>query len=40
MDQGRLIRETEVNLAYPRDPLSKEFYALREGILGFFFADS
>jgi sulfonate transport system ATP-binding protein len=40
MDQGRLVRETEVNLAYPRDPLSKEFYTLREEILSFFFADS
>jgi sulfonate transport system ATP-binding protein len=40
MDQGRLIRETEVGLPYPRDPLSKEFYDLREEILSFFFADS
>jgi sulfonate transport system ATP-binding protein len=39
MDQGRLIQETEVNLPYPRDPLSKEFYVLREEILGFFFAE-
>jgi sulfonate transport system ATP-binding protein len=40
MDQGRLIREIEVNLAYPRDPLSKECYTLREEILSFFFSYS
>jgi sulfonate transport system ATP-binding protein len=40
MDQGRLIREIEVNLAYPRDPLSKECYALREELLSFFFSYS
>jgi sulfonate transport system ATP-binding protein len=40
MDQGRLIREIEVNLTYPRDPLSKECYALREEILNFFFTNS
>jgi sulfonate transport system ATP-binding protein len=39
MDQGRLAQETGVNLLYPRDPLSKEFYVLREEILGFFFAE-
>ena len=36
MDEGRLIREIKVNLPYPRDPLSKECYALREELLGFF----
>jgi sulfonate transport system ATP-binding protein len=36
MDEGRFIKEIRVDLAYPRDPLSKECYALREEILGFF----
>jgi sulfonate transport system ATP-binding protein len=37
MDEGSLIREIKVNLAYPRDPLSRECYALREELLSFFF---
>jgi sulfonate transport system ATP-binding protein len=40
MDQGRLVREIEVDLTYPRDPLSKECYALREELLSFFFSYS
>lgn len=36
MDQGRLINKIKVNLEYPRDPLSKDCYALREEILRFF----
>jgi sulfonate transport system ATP-binding protein len=39
MDQGKIIRKTAVDLPYPRDTLSREFYALREEILGFFFGD-
>ena len=37
LDQGRLVKDVPVNLPYPRDPLSKECYALREEILSFFF---
>jgi sulfonate transport system ATP-binding protein len=40
MDQGIITRETVVDLPQPRDPLSKEFYALREEIMGFFFGDT
>ena len=40
MDQGRLIKEIGIDLAYPRDPLSKECYALREELLSFFFSYS
>jgi sulfonate transport system ATP-binding protein len=36
MDEGQLIREIKVNLAYPRDPISKECYALREELHSFF----
>ncbi len=36
MDEGQLIREIEIHLAYPRDPLSNECYALREKLLSFF----
>lgn len=39
LDQGRLIKEVPVNLAYPRDPTSRECYALREEILSFFFGQ-
>ena len=39
MDQGQLIKEIKVDLAYPRDPLSKECYALREELLSFFFGS-
>ena len=37
LDQGRLVKDLPVNLAYPRDPLSRECYASREEILNFFF---
>jgi len=37
MDQGQIIEDIGINLPYPRDPLSKEFYTLRERILGSFF---
>ena len=40
MDQGRLTREIEVNLTYPRDPLSKKCYMLREELLGLFSCSS
>jgi len=39
MDQGRLVKEVAVDLSYPRDPLSRECYALREEIMSFFFAS-
>jgi sulfonate transport system ATP-binding protein len=37
LDRGRLVKDVPVHLRYPRDPLSRECYALREEILGFFF---
>jgi sulfonate transport system ATP-binding protein len=39
LDQGRLVKEILVNLDYPRDPLSRECYDLREEILSFLFRD-
>lgn len=36
LEQGRLTKDISVELAYPRDPLSKPFYNLREQILTFF----
>ena len=38
IDQGRLVKEINVGLAYPRDPFSKECYVLREELLSFFSA--
>jgi len=40
MDEGRLTKEIHVNLAYPRDPLSKECYTLREELLSHFFGNT
>ncbi len=37
MDRGKIVKDIGVNLSYPRDPLTKEFYTLREKILGSFF---
>jgi sulfonate transport system ATP-binding protein len=40
MDEGRITKEIDVNLAYPRDPLSRECYTLRENLLGHFFDNT
>lgn len=40
LDGGRLVKEVPLNLTYPRDPLSRECYALREEILSFFFGQN
>jgi len=39
MDQGRLVKEVSVDLPYPRNPLSRECYFLREEVMSFFFAS-
>lgn len=38
LDRGRLIKDVPLNMDYPRDPLSRVCYILREEILGFFFS--
>jgi sulfonate transport system ATP-binding protein len=39
MDQAAIVRDLRIDLAYPRDPLSREIYTLREELLGFFLGD-
>jgi sulfonate transport system ATP-binding protein len=39
MDQGAITKELPVGLDYPRNPLSKEFYAIREEILSFLLGE-
>jgi sulfonate transport system ATP-binding protein len=37
MERGQITEDIRIDLPYPRDPLSKEFYPLRERILSSFF---
>jgi sulfonate transport system ATP-binding protein len=39
MDQAAIVKDVKIDLAYPRDPLSREIYTLREELLGFFLGD-
>jgi hypothetical protein len=33
MDEGKVLKELPVDMAYPRDAKSREFFGLREEIL-------